>query len=152
MDALHDPFDVAQHLVVPEAQHAITLLLQIVRSLHVVFDVIGLAVLTTIQFDHDAQLVAGEVRKVWTNGGLPAKKSVIYSETSQVLPEFSLGICHVSPQLAGACNARIRFSRQLVYGHAAAPTPDPSPPRFAPGEGSSSSLQYKHYPQPIIQV
>jgi hypothetical protein len=114
-------------------------------------DVIGLAVLTTIQFDHDAQLVAGEVRKVWTNGGLPAKMSVIYSETSQVLPEFSLGICHVSAQLAGARNASIVLSR-LVCGHAAAPTPDPSPPRFAPGEGSSSSLQYKHYPQPIIQV
>jgi hypothetical protein len=131
----HDPFDIGQHLVIPESEHAIPAVLQILCSLHVTFHTIGFTMLAAIELDDNACMMTGEVREVGADRSLAAKMRAVGLQGSQVLPQLALGVGDFSPQLAGARNARIKLSRLIVCGHAAPPTPDPSPPRFARGGG-----------------
>jgi hypothetical protein len=65
-----DAIDIGKHVVVPEAQHAIALVLYKLRS-HGVRGI--LRVLTAIDFDHDALSMACEVHDVTPQPNLPTE-------------------------------------------------------------------------------
>jgi hypothetical protein len=81
--------DVAKHVIVPEAQHAITALLNESRS-RSVGCIVG--VLTTIDFDYDAFFVAGEVDNVSADPDLAAEVRTLHAQAVQVRPELLLGV------------------------------------------------------------
>src|SRR5436309_6534341 len=64
------PFDIFEHVVIPEAKHAVAVGLQIAGA-PLIARAVG--VLAAIDFDDDPGLVAGEVREERTDRGLPAK-------------------------------------------------------------------------------
>src|SRR5258708_20807373 len=102
--------------------------------------------LTAIHFDHHTQVMAGKVCKVRTDGGLSPKVSALGSQRWQMLPQLALGVGDFSPQLARAGNTRIKLSRLIVCGHAAAPHPPPPPPPHPPPRAP----RRVHAPRPMI--
>src|SRR3954469_12629345 len=72
-DCLHHTLDISQHIIVPEPQHAIAARVQVPGPFRIGSDAGRKFVLPTIGFDHDPRAMAGEVRKVWTDGCLAAK-------------------------------------------------------------------------------
>jgi hypothetical protein len=68
-DDLDHAIDIVKHVVVPESQNAIALIVEVGRS-----DEVGCAVgvLTAVNLDHDSMGVTGEVREVRPDRCLPA--------------------------------------------------------------------------------
>ena len=70
-DRFHHAVDVRQHLVVPEAQDAITLSSEIYRSLCISDNIFRLIVLRSIDLDDKAPFMAGEISEVGADRRLP---------------------------------------------------------------------------------
>ena len=89
--------------------------------------------LPAIEFDDNLQLMAGEVRKVWTDGRLAPKVMLLERRLSQMLPELLFGFGRVATQRSSFGHAVVsRTLRSLCHPP---PTPDPSPPLAALAEG-----------------
>ena len=69
----HDPFDVAQNLVVPKSKNAIPFLFDKSSPLLVQASADFITVLPAINFDHEPQLVAREIREIGADGCLAPK-------------------------------------------------------------------------------
>jgi hypothetical protein len=60
-----------------------------------------------IGFDDKLELMAGEIGKVRTDGGLTAKVMVLERRLTRVLPKFSFGFGRVAAQEARARHALV---------------------------------------------
>src|SRR5262245_5576340 len=80
--------------------------------------------------------MAGKVREVGTDRGLPPKMRVFDRQVSQMPPELPLGFGHVATQSARSRHTPIKFAWLF---HHEAPTPSPSPPlaRARGGRGAA---------------
>ncbi len=65
------PFDIVHHLVIPKADHLITLLFQIICSFFVIL--ILLDMLTPIQFNNQFCFGCAKIRDILSNSVLPSK-------------------------------------------------------------------------------
>ena len=98
-DFCHDAFGLLQHVVIPEAQDAVALVLQKQVALLVVGLLIG--VLSAVQFYDESGFDRDKVHDVVSNGILAAEFDVVKSSRPQVSPQAPLGVCHVLAQFAG---------------------------------------------------
>src|SRR5262249_10328641 len=89
VDRLHHPLDIRQHIVVPETQHPIPLRFEILTSLRVGENAIRPIMLPTVDLDDEALLMAGEVREVRTDRGLPPEMCLRDRDAPQILPELA---------------------------------------------------------------
>ena len=89
--------------------------------------------LTAIEFDDKLQLMAGEVRKVRTDGRLAPKVMWLEWRLSQMLPQPLFSFGRVATQSSRARDTVV--SRTLRCLCHPPPTPDPSPPLAALAEG-----------------
>lgn len=86
-DDLQHGIGLAQHLVVPETQHAPALRLQELRALLVMRQSVAMRVLATVELDDQAGCHAGEVREVGADGMLAAEFVLAQLLGAQVAPE-----------------------------------------------------------------
>ena len=85
-DFCHDAFGLLQHVVIPEAQDAVALVLQKQAALLVVGLLVG--VLSAVQFDFDNQpdFRGGKIGDVTANNVLAAEFDAVQLSTAQVSP------------------------------------------------------------------
>ena len=76
-DRLHYAVDVAEHVVVPEAQHPIAARFKVRRSSGVASQAGRFGVLPAVYLDDQARSVTGKVREVGTDGRLSAKMGAV---------------------------------------------------------------------------
>jgi hypothetical protein len=72
-ERLHRTFYIPQHVVVPEAQHAIAARLKIGGSRRVARQTRSFVVLTAVEFDDETRCVTGEIREVRADRCLTAE-------------------------------------------------------------------------------
>ena len=116
-DAGQDAVGVGEDVVVPEAEHAVAVGLDLARPV-----VIGRAVgmLAAVEFDRDPQRAASEVDDVASDGKLARELRRAKLAGAQARPQASFRIRHVPPQLA--CNAG-----QSLFSQRRTPIPNPFP-------------------------
>jgi len=73
LDHGQHPFDVAQHIVVPEAQHTIATRLQKVSSHGIGGCLSIVSVLSAIKLDHETQIMTCEVSEIRADRRLATK-------------------------------------------------------------------------------
>src|SRR4051812_15998787 len=122
-DCLHHTLDIAEHVVVPETQHAIAARVQLRGPLRIRCDATCFIVLSTIEFDHKPGAMTGEVREVGADGCLPAKVRAVDRQITQVLPQHALGIGRLVTHRAGARYASVTFSDLELASKAPHPRP-----------------------------
>jgi len=69
-DRLHHALDIPQHIVVPEAQHAIAARLEIGGSLGIAHEACGFIMLAAVHFNDQAHGMTGEISEVGSDGCL----------------------------------------------------------------------------------
>jgi hypothetical protein len=74
-----------------------------------------LAMSTTVDFDHEAALVAREVREILLDRGLATKVPFLHRESAQMPPGLSLRIAHLPTQGACTCDTAMRLRRSLRH-------------------------------------
>jgi len=87
-DRLHHTFDIAEHIVVPEPQHAVAARLKIGGS----FRIARFIVLAAVEFNDEARGMAGEVCIVRADRCLTAEVGACDRQMAQVLPQHALGV------------------------------------------------------------
>jgi hypothetical protein len=122
---------VLEHFVVPKSQNTIAVRFKMAGT-HRIGSVVRM--LAAIDFDHEFELVAGEVGEVWTNGCLTAKVMLLERWLPQMLPQLLFGFGRVATQASRARHTIVGWTLRSLW-HLAPPTPDPSPPRAARVEG-----------------
>lgn len=122
-DRCQDAVGVLQHVVVPEADHAVA----------VGFDHPGarfvsgaVAVLPAVELDSDARQTTGEVDHIVTNRQLPSELESVQLAGAQVRPQVPFGVGHVIAQLASDAGQSFLYQGR---------TPIPNP--FPQGKGLS---------------
>jgi hypothetical protein len=126
-DNLNHAFDVSEHIIVPEAKHAVAVGLE-VPCPSLIACAVGM--LAAIDFDDDPRPVKCKVREIRTNRRLPAKVRALRRKLPKILPFFSIG--RVVTKFARARYAVIDWPRCSMKHRP--PTPAPSPPRAGGGE------------------
>ncbi len=111
-DALQNWLGLGQHLVVPEADDAISATLKPLRSLSIVFYLLGM--LSTVDLDDQPGSMGDKIHDVWAHGLLAAEFLAGEPAGAEVFPQASLGVGHVPTKLT--CE---------VTGHHA-PSPGPN--------------------------
>jgi hypothetical protein len=101
-DDFNHALDIPEHLVIPEAKHAVAVRLKIPCQL-----LIGRAVgmLAAIDLDDNPRLVTGKVREIRTNRRLPAKVGPAWRNPAQILPKLFFGIGRIATK-----SARTRYT------------------------------------------
>ena len=125
-DAVHNTFERFEDLVVPEPQDPVTMPGESSRSLIVVN--CGLAMLTTIKFNHQLRRMACEVGNKPGNRNLPAKMPPFRLQLPQLLPQHALGRRGIGTE----------GSRKPVC-HSQPPTPAP------PHEGEGNFIGHRNH-------
>jgi hypothetical protein len=98
----------AHDLVVPKPQDAVSGVLQVSGPSLVTATHLVEAVLRSVDFDHDPQLVAGEVDDIWTNWRLPAPMARLKRQCRcQPSPELSLCVGHGAAERTRPWGARV---------------------------------------------
>ena len=90
---------IAKQVIVPEADHSITFVLDHPSSLYIQFG----AVLPAIDFDHQFGAMAGEIGDKVTDRDL-SSKMLIWKIFAKDAPELAFGIRHVEAEASGAPN------------------------------------------------
>lgn len=108
---LDNTIEIAWHIIVPHAQHAIAPTLEPLRSLTIVGRIFRQPVLRTIDFNNEPFADANEVDDIWANGMLPPEFELRRIEHSLVqrMPKKPFGICLI-------CTRGTRFSDAAVHG------------------------------------
>jgi hypothetical protein len=114
------PFDIAEHVIVPEAKHTIAVSNQPLIS-HDIRSVVRM--LAAIDLDHQAKLTANEIHRVRPDRLLPDEFAAVDLASTQAIPEFGFGIRRGLPQAPGS-----RGSHSIGLAHVEAPLTR----RFAP--------------------
>src|SRR5262245_15773565 len=140
-DDMHDAFNISEHVVVPESQHAVSIVTQISLPLAIAKRVLGLAMLSAVKFDDHPRRVACEIRKIRSDGCLASKMRSLDFNSTQVPPQLSFGVSHVAARATRAWHAFVFTARRTHY---TPPTPDPSPP-LRGGRGAGR-LRIDHRP------
>jgi hypothetical protein len=85
-------FKLRQHIIVPEPHDE-----KLICNEPMIPSLITprFRVLPAIHLDHEARVVADEIRDERSNGHLPPKLVIRKSPITQRKPELSLGVCHV---------------------------------------------------------
>src|SRR6266568_1196761 len=132
-DRLHHALDIAQHVIVPETQHAIATRFKIGSTSRIARHPHRFVALSTVDLDHKSGGVAGEVSKIRTDGRLTAKVRANDRQMTQVPPQHALGIGRNVTHRAGAWHTNITFSlTQRLLQEPPTPRPLPTASR---GEG-----------------
>ena len=91
LNLLKHAFDIPKHVVVPEAQNAITVRLQRSRSFGICNS--ARSMLTTVDLDNEMRSVTCEVHDVLLDPNLPTEMRTADRETmTEMPPEFALGV------------------------------------------------------------
>jgi hypothetical protein len=98
-DHLEHARAIAQHVMIPEAQNAITFRYEPTIALNVACI---LSVLATIDLDDQPLLLTNEVDNVAADWHLPPEAQSVEAMCPQHEPEASLGVRHVAAQRFGA--------------------------------------------------
>jgi hypothetical protein len=124
-------FGVRQHLVIPEPEDPVTLLLQEMVALRFL---LRAGVLTAVDFDNQARVVANEIDNVTPERHLRAKSMSIDLARSQEPPHPSFRIGHIGSQgarsIVGAIDRILLHLRNRPRG-----VITPSQPSRIEGEG-----------------
>jgi hypothetical protein len=120
-DRFKNPRQIAQHVVVPEAEDAISLIAKPFVSWGI--PRIG-RVLTAVDFDHQAVFATDEIRDVWSDRLLPHKLEAVQTAIADGAPKARLGKRQFPAQHTGAANpSGIRSTHQTpLTRRASAPT------------------------------
>ncbi len=145
-DNQQHPFGIAQHLIVPEANHAIALGLEPNST-----NLAVLGMLSPIDLDNQPGLGTEEVGYIGTDRVLPPEASATNLLAPQMVPQMPLGIGEIEAQMAGewrghgdSLPADMRRDHPPPVDADASPT---SPPR---GEAKSrASRPSPSYPLPL---
>ena len=124
----HHCFGLLQYLVVPEAQHTIALRGEKRGPRRIC--AFTAQVLTAIDLNNDALIMASKVHKIGTNGRLSTKMKFFPKQCTQVPPKLPLGIGHGAAQLSRSWDTVIDFAGLSFVRHRRFPPP-PSPPHRA---------------------
>ncbi len=95
-----DAFDIAEHLIIPEPQHAKILTFQPCGSRTVLVGSVGM--LTAIDLDDEPPGEADKVDDIRSNRYLAAKAMAADLFESELRPKASFGLGWIAPQLARA--------------------------------------------------
>jgi hypothetical protein len=98
---LQNPVYVSEHIVVPKPQNNETLIAKPNITLFIV--IFLLHVLSAVEFDNQSLLQAYEIDDVAPQRLLAAKLATVKLPITKLLPEQSLGIGWILPQLSGSC-------------------------------------------------
>jgi hypothetical protein len=85
-DGTHHTFDLAQHLIIPEAENAITARFQISSSLGIRCDLRGLRVAAAVNLNDQLMLVRGKIGKVSADRRLATKVPAPQRKPTQMPP------------------------------------------------------------------
>ena len=77
-------YSAQQHIIIPEAQHAITIGFHLARSGFIFSGMLGM--LTAIEFHHEMRLHAREIRDVAGDWILTAKLEILQLASTQMTP------------------------------------------------------------------
>ena len=121
MDRLKHAFGIRQHVVVPEADHAIAERLDGRGSPFVA----RIIMLTAIKLDRKMCVAAGKIDDVRADRELCDEFGAVELASAQVSPQAFFGVGLVAPELA-------RDRREAFFRYRRSPSPQPSPRR---GEG-----------------
>lgn len=116
-DGVQDAFGIAQHLVVPEADHAVPVGFDDSRAVRVRGTV---GVLSAIEFYGDAKAPAGKIRDEVTNRKLPGELRSAQLARTQAHPQPLFRLGRFVTQLA-------REVGQSLFHHRGTPIPNPFP-------------------------
>ena len=133
LDGGQHAVDVAEHIIVPESQHAIAARIEELGSRRVGDHLIIVPMLAAVDLDNEPQIMARKVYIVRPNCCLTTKMRSLRSNATQMPPELSLSNSHVATKLACARNARVRFARSALWCQCPRPPPPTPPRRFAGG-------------------
>ena len=113
-DLLQHRISPQKNIVVPKAQYPITSCTQqfVASMVHSS----SLLMLPAIDFDDQAGLEAHEVNDVWADRSLPAKFRTHPPARAQVVPQATLGIGRLRPQVASKLLQRIRGLHHAMLG------------------------------------
>jgi len=84
-----DGIDICQDVIIPEAKNAVAARFKITRSARIRCAV---SMLPAVDFDDNAEPVAGEIGKVWADRSLPSEMRRTRRHLAKPLPQLSLGI------------------------------------------------------------
>jgi len=116
-DHLQHSVHVPQHLVVPEADHAVAVDLDQAGSISICGAV---GMLPAVEFDCEVQGAAGEVCDEVANGKLPGELRALKLACAQVHPQPFFGFGSIIAQVS-------REARQSLFRHRGTPIPNPFP-------------------------
>ena len=97
----HDALDVLEHIVVPEAKHAIAARIQKYGPSAIGDHSDTSGVSTAVNLDNQPARMTAKINKIATDRGLSSKMRAFDSRFPQMPPEFSLGVRHRTAQSAG---------------------------------------------------
>ncbi len=97
-DHLQHALAVGQYIVIVEAQHAIAPRREEGITAKITLKMLGLEVLTTIDFNHQTDRVADKVRNIWADRNLSSKVRAIYAVCAQCVPNASFSVSRISAQ------------------------------------------------------
>jgi hypothetical protein len=93
-DMLADIVDVANDVVVPEAQDGPATALQISAACCIALRVFSVSVLAAINLDDQAVCRTGKINDIGSDWHLPAKAQPHQSMGAKLVPQFQLGLGH----------------------------------------------------------
>jgi hypothetical protein len=106
-DRVHNAFEIAENLVIPESQHAIAVCLKKARALFIAQPFVVEAMLRAVYLDDNARAMTGEIRIIRADRGLSAEMTVLDFELPELCPKLTFCRRRLTSQLTGAGRSRI---------------------------------------------
>ena len=123
VDRLQNTIDIFQNLIIPEAQHAIALRVEIRVTRCISGQMRCLIMLPAVDLNDEPCLVASKICEIRSDRCLATEMRLRQGQPFQVTPKFLFGVRNFAAKSPGAWHAHIARSCLLHP-----PTPDPSPP------------------------
>jgi hypothetical protein len=109
MDLSYNAIDVREHVIIPEPPRAIAIRFEIPRA-YFVGRTKGMP--STIEFDDNSKLMAGEVSEIRADRCVAPKVTFLERRLSQILPKLLFGFGHVTAQSSSARHAFVDRTRR----------------------------------------
>ncbi len=132
VNSRHHSFDLVQHLIVPETEDAIPTGFQEFSSNTICM--MPIEMLTSVHFDDNSLLMAGEIHKIGTDRRLTAEMRPLARKLPKMPPEFPLGVGHGTAKLTRSSNSPIEFALPGFVRHRRC-SPHPSAREARGGRG-----------------
>jgi hypothetical protein len=109
-DDFHHSLDIAEHVIIPEAKHAIAARLEIGSAFGIPRNARVFVVLSAVEFDDKPRRMAGKVCEVRPDSCLAAKMRTANREPAQPLPQHAFGVGWFVTHRTCARNTPIGFA------------------------------------------